>query len=54
MCAAFTTGEMVKVKPSKVVAGQDAEKTNEFLQILSISILKDVSCPFPVDVTNIQ
>ena len=39
---AFTTGELVKVKPAKVVAGHDAEKTNEFLQLLSIAILKEV------------
>lgn len=39
---AFTTGELVKVRPSKVVAGHEAEKTNEFLQILGISILKEV------------
>ena len=40
--AAFTTGEVVKLKPTKVVAGHDAERTNEFLQVLSISILKQV------------
>ena len=39
---AFTTGELVKVRPTKIVAGHEAEKTNEFLQILSIAILKEV------------
>ena len=43
MVVAFTTGEIVKVRPSKIVAGHEAEKTNEFLQILGISILKEVS-----------
>ncbi len=28
------------MKPSKVVSGHEAEKTNEFLQFLSIAILK--------------
>ena len=42
MHAAFTTGELVKVKPTKIVAGHEAERTNEFLQILSIAILKEV------------
>ncbi len=39
---AFTTGEVVKVRPSKVVAGHEADRTNEFLQILGIAILKEV------------
>ena len=39
---AFTTGELVRAKPSKIVAGQESEKTNEFLQMLSIAILKQV------------
>ena len=41
---AFTTGELVRAKPSKIVAGQESEKTNEFLQMLSIAILKQVWC----------
>ncbi len=32
----------MKVRPSKVVAGHEADRTNEFLQILGISILKEV------------
>jgi len=39
---AFTTGDLVRAKPSKIVSGQEAERTNEFLQILSIAILKQV------------
>ena len=39
---AFTQGEVVKVKSSKIVAGQEVERTNEFLQLLSIAILKKV------------
>ena len=46
LCAAFTTGELVKVKPTKVVAGHEVERTNEFLQVLSITILKEVIKPF--------
>ena len=44
---AFTTGELVKVKPTKIVAGHEAERTNEFLQILSITILKEVGHLIP-------
>lgn len=33
----------MRVKASKIVAGHEAEKTNEFLQLLSIAILKKVS-----------
>ena len=32
----------MKVKASKIVAGQEVERTNEFLQLLSIAILKKV------------
>ena len=30
------------MKPSKIVAGHEVEKTNEFLQMLAIAILKEV------------
>ena len=43
VCAAFVQGEVVRVRASKIVAGQEAEKTNELLQLLSIAILKKVS-----------
>ena len=43
VCAAFVQGEVVRAKASKIVAGQEAKKTNEFLQLLSIAILKKVS-----------
>ncbi|KAL5508994.1 hypothetical protein EMCRGX_G004268 [Ephydatia muelleri] len=36
----FVKGEVLKVRPSKIVSGQEPEKTNEFLQILAISIMK--------------
>ena len=42
LCAAFTVGEVVGVRPSKIVAGQEVEKTNEFLQILANAVLKKV------------
>lgn len=32
----------MRVKSSKIVAGQEVERTNEFLQLLSIAILKKV------------
>ena len=32
-CISFTTGENLTVKPGKIVSGQEAEKTNEMLQV---------------------
>ena len=40
---AFVQGEVVRVKASKIVAGQEVDRTNEFLQQLAIAILKKVS-----------
>jgi TRAF3-interacting protein 1 len=34
-CVSFATGENLAVKPGKVVAGQEPEKTNQFLQMLA-------------------
>jgi hypothetical protein len=51
---AFTTGELIKVKPTKVVAGHEAERTNEFLQILSITILKEVQCTIMYFVSGVS
>ena len=34
-CVSFAVGETLSVKPGKVVAGQEPEKTNEFLQMLA-------------------
>ncbi len=51
---AFTTGELVKVKPTKIVAGHEAERTNEFLQILSITILKEVLCTIMYFVSGVS
>ena len=39
----MASGESLKVRPSKVVAGHEAEKTNEFLQVLSKVITNKVS-----------
>ena len=35
----FTTGESLKVRASKVIAGQECERTNEFLQAMATAIL---------------
>ena len=44
----MASGESLKVRPSKVVAGHEAEKTNEFLQVLSKVIANKVSCEFTI------
>jgi len=36
----LVTGKPLSVKPAKVVAGHDADRTNEFLQALAESINK--------------
>lgn len=38
------TGQKLSVRPSKVVAGLEAEKTNELLQALAEAVNKKVSC----------
>lgn len=40
----MASGESLKVRPSKVVAGHEAERTNEFLQVLSKVITNKVDC----------
>lgn len=38
----MTSEETVKVRPSKIVAGHEAERTNEFLQALSSVVANKV------------
>lgn len=38
----MSSGESLKVRPSKVVAGHEADRTNEFLQALSLLITNKV------------
>ena len=40
---AFTIGEVIPMKPSKVVAGHEPERTNEFLQLLGTAIIRKAS-----------
>jgi len=39
---ALVTGHSVLAKPNKIVAGQEPEKTNEFLQALAEAVNKKV------------
>lgn len=39
----MASGESLKVRPSKIVAGHEADRTNEFLQALSLLITNKVS-----------
>ena len=41
---AFTMGRQVGCRPTKVVAGHEPEKTNEFLQLLAAAIIDKVVC----------
>ena len=38
----FVSGTQIGVKPTKIVAGHDPDKTNEFLQTLAAAINKKV------------
>jgi TRAF3-interacting protein 1 len=40
--AEIVTGANLTVKPSKIVAGQEAEKTNELLQAMALALEKKV------------
>ena len=37
------SGDSLSVRPSKVVAGQEADKTNEFLQAIARAVSSKVS-----------
>ena len=39
-CVSFTLGDPVAAKPSKIVSGQEPQKTNEFLQAIAQIIEK--------------
>ncbi|XP_028176514.1 TRAF3-interacting protein 1 [Ostrinia furnacalis] len=39
----WTTGKPLSVKPSKIVAGQEAEKTNELLQCIALALDKKLT-----------
>ncbi|XP_028033910.1 TRAF3-interacting protein 1 isoform X3 [Bombyx mandarina] len=39
----YTTGKPINIKPSKIVAGQEAEKTNELLQCLAQALDNNLS-----------
>ncbi|XP_060805273.1 TRAF3-interacting protein 1 isoform X1 [Amyelois transitella] len=39
----FATGKSLTIKPSKIVAGQEADKTNELLQALALALEKKIS-----------
>ena len=41
-CVSFAIGEPLGAKPSKIVSGQEPQKTNEFLQALAQIIDKKI------------
>ena len=41
-CVSFAIGDQLGAKPSKIVAGQEPQKTNEFLQALAQVIDKKI------------
>ena len=45
-CVSFALGENLTAKPSKIVSGQEPQKTNEFLQALAQIIDKKIGMYF--------
>lgn len=43
LCTALSTGQTIGVKPGKILAGQEVEKTNDFLQSLAKALKEDVN-----------
>ena len=41
----FSSGQTLAVKPGKIVSGQEADKTNEMLQVLANIIINKVTRP---------
>lgn len=52
--SALVTGRQLPMKPSKVVAGHEPEKTNEFLQVLAEAINKQVRQLFLINILSIS
>jgi len=42
LCSALVLGKPMSVKPSRIIAGQEPEKTNEFLQSIARAAQKKV------------
>jgi len=52
-CTALALGQPLSVKPSRIIAGQEPEKTNEFLQAIARAVLKKVF-KFPVNTFSVS
>lgn len=52
--SALVAGRQLPMKPSKVVAGHEPEKTNEFLQVLAEAINKQVRLLFLINILSIS
>lgn len=52
LITALVTGKPIAAKPSKIVAGHDADRTNEFLQALAESVNKKVRFVLLINLGN--